>query len=376
MQVLVAGFLSPVEFGLIRVMESAIGMAVLLTASGPTAIAVATAHEDPSAENYWTLMGAAMVTAVPATLFGGLYLATLNPQVTIFALVVPLTSATRVTVGFLQGSSRVRIASKVTVRTAIVGSVIIVAASFFWGVSGWLIGRLVSEGNAARSLVLCSGNRLRAIRLARDNVVRTIVDGYQVTAALALRYAMDNVALVSLGVFHPNSESLGLFGLATTLSTIVLLVPAALVILGMPRLSRQANRPASGNNLVKLQVLTLAVALAAGALVSLCYWRLAPLLFPQFAGASTVVFILCAAAPFRAVASASGAFLLVRGQRGIQIYLNLGLAAVSIPTIVIAAAMSTHIWFLAALMLAGEAISAMCFLFATWRIQREHSGSF
>jgi O-antigen/teichoic acid export membrane protein len=185
---------------------------------------------------------------------------------------------------------------------------------------------------------------------------------------------MDNIALLSLGVFQPKSENLGLFGFATTLYSIVLLVPAALVTLGTPKLSRLISaRPASGNSLLRLQLLTVAVALPAGVLVSIIYWQLAPLIYPRFAGASNVVFILCAAAPFRALASTSGAFLLVRGRRRIQIWLNLGLAGIAIPTLIVAVAVSSQLWVVAGLMLAGEVVSAASYLAAALQTQRDES---
>jgi len=208
----------------------------------------------------------------------------------------------------------------------------IVAFTAWRGLDGWVAGRYLGELCTASVLLfpLRRVARWRGAADPRHGYGFLVGHGVAVAASLALRTAIDQGGLLALGHWDASRESVGFMGIGTLALSVVLVFPAALGQLLVPRFAAGAADRARvrAGFLGAARITALATVPVAAAGVLLC----GPVLravFPAYAPAVPLLQVLLLSLPARAVEALAGGVLLAYNRNGVTVVYNVLMLAAS-----------------------------------------------
>ncbi len=172
-QLIVAKFLTPIELGQIRTMQSYTAVAVIVAAFGfHTAVLKLCSEQRSPEEKEHILSANALLTAIPSIgvllLFVGLSRAALlspdeatNRLLPLYALVVPATVYTSLSMMYLQALKKIQLMAKIQVVIRLSGFLLLLLLTYVYGIIGFVLSTILVGYIALAPLVHITGIRFR-----------------------------------------------------------------------------------------------------------------------------------------------------------------------------------------------------------------------
>jgi O-antigen/teichoic acid export membrane protein len=373
-QFMIARVVGPEDFAVVRTVEATLNVLVVAASFGMPILAVTTIAGLTDEKAQGRMLGSLVALAVP----GGLATAALASLASealapaaasylrILAWVMPLTAASRTALNYFQGRQQVQRIAGYTVALSLISLVVVIAAVLTAGLTGWVVGRYVTELLFITLLLWSVGPSLSLSGgiPGGHGILSLLRAGSGIATSLLIRTAMDNAGLYLLVFSGAPDATVGYFGLSSLVLLALSIVPSSIASIALPRMVTRIRHPVAFHALVRRVgagsiVLTLVMAgttaLFAGPAVDL--------LFPSYAKAVPILLFLLAALPFRVVSALSAVVLLACDRMVMSVWANLlGLA------VTVCAGVAGTAWWgatgTACAVIAGEVVSAGAYVIA------------
>lgn len=376
LQLALAAVLAPRDFGIVRVTEVVVASATIFAAAGMPSMMMRFVAEQPLTG--WrrlvthrvlaTVARSAAVVAVAVALISrALVTADAAAFLVGLAPCVAFAAVSRTCIAYFYGVSDARRVPRLTVPPAVLATVVVITGARFFGLWGWVAGRVVGD----LLLVLIAATAVRATLgdgepAAMDERLRArllLATGVPLAVSLLARSLIDSSPVLVLARAAGASDALGVVGLVSLIAAALTVVPGSMATLALPSMVRlaQQDRLELSRKLCRLVGVTLALTLPAAVLGALVAEPLTRRLLPAYApGMSTAAWLLLTVPP-RVLASLAGTSMLATDRVQSAFVLTLGTLAV----ILAAQALAAGRWGLegvVAATLAIESLSALVFL--------------
>lgn len=376
----IAAILAPSDFGVVRSVESVLALLVLAGSLGMPTLTLRMAADTQYPEIRGRLLGRCLQVAAGSSLIFGALMAAgallwaraVGAYLAALVLVATASTASRVCVAYFQGVGRIRDVSLLTFRLAFLCVPLAVAPVIGMGLTGWVIGRYLSEGLLLGALLsrLWPAVRFHGPLPHSFSLPELASAGATVSFSLLLRYSQDAVGLLVLSRLAPGSPGLGHLGMGLLLVSALMVIPGAVGTIFLPRMVQARHSRTASRNALRSQIL-----LALGSAVLPCavmafstsFWIGAFL--PQYRGAEAILAVLLFVAPCRAVTGAAGNLLLAHARYGFAVAVN-ALALVSLATLSVILAGRLGALGVAWAILLVEGACAVAFTLGAWRTAR------
>jgi O-antigen/teichoic acid export membrane protein len=340
-QLSIARLVSPAEFGIVRAVESALVVLLLLACFGTPTLAVRLAAEVDRPQQGALLRRLLLVAACSSFVVSiatvAWTFATPRSQFTsslrFLVWTVTLTSLSRIIYNFHQGVMRVHRASVVATALAAVSFALLTGLVWRYRLDGWIAGRLVGEALSLTGLLWLVRRALTSsAQLPPQHAPMALLRfGAAITTSFFLRGALDATGIFTLGLVGADIAEIGYFGLGTLLATAILLLPASLGGVLLPRMvagrTRNTSSPYLASGLRWAVALTVPISL----LGTVSAPGLLALLLPAYVPAAAILQVLVWVAPLRAVTAVAGTQLLAGSNVRTSIVINgIGFIALAI----------------------------------------------
>ncbi|MDT3671428.1 MAG: hypothetical protein ROZ37_14000 [Aromatoleum sp.] len=336
-QFLVALILSPSELGVIRSLESALSVLVLVGSAGTQALSIRDIAEEQNPRRRMIALRNIYLVVITGALIVGLTVvgarALMRPSAIVDAValcagMVLLTNMLRATTGFAQGAALVQHCYRRLMVLSGVSIVLQISLAGARGIPGWIAARYLGEAVTLIGLLIVLRRATPPVPwrapLEWVELMRSVRHGSAVNLALVLRLLADSLPVLALTAFKVPTDRIGVFGLAMLALTSVTLPLAVLVQRALPKmvsaLSRKGAMEAQMSELVRMTLLTGVVGAAALCAVSMiAYWLIGGAYSSAFLFAAVLSWIL----PIKALALAYGTRLMVVRRYGASVWINL-----------------------------------------------------
>jgi O-antigen/teichoic acid export membrane protein len=375
-QFMIARVVGPEDFAVVRTVEATLNVLLVAASFGMPMLAVTTIAGLGSERAQGRMLGALVALAV----LGGLATAALASLASvalapvpaaylrIMAWVMPLAAASRTALNYFQGRQQVQRVAGYMVALSFISLAVVVAAVVTAGLTGWVVGRYLTEllfltlllWGVGPSLSLSGGipggHRVRSL-------LRT---GSGIAASLLIRTAMDNAGLYLLVFSGAPDATVGYFGLSSLVLIVLSIIPTSLASIALPRMTTRLHDPVALRAFVRrVAGATIAVALVLAGAAALLARPAVDLLFPSYGEAVPILLLLLAAVPFRAVSTLCGVVLVACD----RVYMTVGINLLALAVTTLTWAAGTSQWGAAgtaAAVVAGEVVGAGAYVIVAW----------
>jgi O-antigen/teichoic acid export membrane protein len=335
-QFAIARLVTPGDFGIVRTVESAFSLALVVASAGLPSLAIkSVAMMETQALQGRLLrrlvslvMVTSLVTAVIVSAGAPLFVSPAAARwlsIFIFAL-IPVAVA-RTCTNFFQALGIVKRVSIVVASGSAVGVVTVVFLVARYGLTGWIAGRYVAECLLAVVALLLCLPYLRSTDILPSSVRRRalLMEGGAVSSSLLVRSAIDNVPVLSLGWFAIAATDIGYFGLGSIIAGALLLIPAAMNSLAISRLvaSLRAGHDAARRLFTRLQLAAALMTVPAMLALMVALPPLVERVAPRYSPGIGVLRALVAVVPLRGMTTTSGGLLLAAGRISLGLWFNI-----------------------------------------------------
>jgi O-antigen/teichoic acid export membrane protein len=331
-QLVIARFVSPADFGIVRSVEAALAVLLVLASFGAPTLAVRLAAEVEESQQ-GALLRRLLLLAVCSSALVCLAMVAwslIGPRTPVTRVlgvlvwVVILTSASRIIYNFHQGIMRVHRASVVATGLAAVSFALLTVLVARHGLNGWIVGRLVGEALSCAGLLWLVWRLLRESRSLGQTYYPSwlLRFGAVITVSFLLRGALDATGIFMLGVTGAQPAQVGYFGLGTLLMTAILLLPGSLGGVLLPRMVVRRTDAEPAPYLASGIRWAIGLTLPASFLGTLLAPILLAALLPAYTAAGSIVRVLLWVAPCRAVTAVAGTQLLAASNVRTTILIN------------------------------------------------------
>lgn len=379
-QLALAPLLGPAAFGVVRTVEALVGVGAIVAAAGMPTLIMRYAAE--RADTTWraTVARRLLAAAAVAGTVVALGLALLAPLFATseaaswtrwLAPSAALTALARTGVSYFFGTGRPRIVPRLSVPAAVVGGLLVVGGGATLGLRGWAGARLTSD--LLLLVVVFWAVRRDTSGEARDPDPRLalsalLASGLPLALSLVARSTMDNAPLLVLARTSASPTTRGIAGLVLLVASGLLVVPAGVVNLAVPRMVERAQRDrlALARFHSRLTLLAIGVTALPGLALALAARPLADRFLPAYApGVDVLGWLLVATAP-RVASSLAGTALLAVDHIRTSLVVTVASLAVLLPALVMGWEARGLVGLVAAT-LAAEGASAIAFFLVARR---------
>jgi O-antigen/teichoic acid export membrane protein len=361
-QLVLATFLGPADFGIVRTVEAYLSIALIVGTAGMNSLAVTTIAEagDPAVRA--SLLARLLVLALGVSLLCAAIICVILTFVDqssiahyLRALIwaIGLTACSRTCFNYFQGIKQIKQYALSTAIASVVSLIAITVPTYLGGLRGWIFGRYAAEAAFLTLAVILVRKRI-AFRPLPSAYSWTNLGmlGASIALALLVRTALDNAAVLSLSWFGRSKADIGYYGLGNILSIVLSIIPAGIANIALPRFAESRRDPERVRQLFwRVTKWSLALMGPIVVLAVLASRFLIRLLSERYAPSVPVLQILLLQVPFRLLAIIAAAALMGLNRNDLTVICNvllLGLAlafyAVAIPRFgVVGAAWATFI---------------------------------
>jgi len=384
-QLILARLVSPVDFAVVRTVESTLNVLLIAASMGMPMLAITTVaalrDEEAQGRILGTLLGLSaaggLITAVAASLAAGLLAPPAPAYLRALAWIMVLSACSRTSINYFLGKQQVHRVAGYTVLLSLFSLGIVVAAVLTAGLSGWVVGRYMSELLFLALLVRAVGPSLRLSPLRGDQRIGSLLTaGMGISLSLLVRTATDNAGIFLLTFSGAPASTVGYFGLASLVLLGLLIIPTSIGSVALPRIVARLREPFGVHDLVRrvaIGSLALSVLLA-GAIAILARPTIG-LLFPSYVPAVPMLLLLVLAVPFRALSSLSGMVLVACNRVHLTVWTNV----LTLLVMIVAGTVATFHWGAvgtACTIVVSEVISAGTYVTSAWLALRRVPASF
>lgn len=335
-QLLVTFFLNPSEVGVVRSLESALSVMTLVGSFGAQALSIrdVAIHKRISDQilvlrsiYIIVLLGAFLMIVGIFTMRALWQKSVILDMLLLASGMVFLTNAVRATTGFAQGASLVNKIYLPLIPLSIFAVVIQLTITSLWGISGWIIGRYMSESVMLLGVAALIYKLVAPVPSQKTiNLVQIRQLGYNgilVNLALMLKVVTDSLPILILTTLKIPTDQVGFFGIAVLVMTTASLPLAIVAQRALPLMVMQDGHKeiADTQNRDLVRVL-MKLALSGSALLTVgslwLYWGVGG----RYALAFLFTAVLCWTLPLKGLAIAYGTVLMVKRSYKIAIWIN------------------------------------------------------
>ena len=256
-QLTLARILGPEQFGIVRRVEIIVQILVTLSSAGMPTLAVKSIAEISDLRLRGQLLGrliqlvfctALLVIGINQLLYLFVVPSDLSPFLAVLTLSIAMTSTSRTIMNYFQGSKEIKQLSYYLFGLSAVTFSLILVGVLLCHMSGWLVGRLGGE----ILYLLCSWLIIRRVLATlawqgsdlpvRYSHVNLLKMGLPILLTFLLRLLVDNLPILALGYYNIPERSLGHFGLASLITTGLLIVPGAACNIAIPYFVEKLQR--------------------------------------------------------------------------------------------------------------------------------------
>lgn len=333
-QFLIARLVSPADFGVVRGVEAALAVVLLVVSVGMPSLAVKSIAEVDDPATRARLLGRLLLLSIGFPLaclplvvvVGPLLLPTEARPYLLALLGVPvLASFDRTGLNYFQGIKQVQRMATLNVALSLCALGIIVSAVALFGLPGWVAGRYLGEA--------CFGLALLAVLRPHLGLRGPLPEcytpgallglGVPIALTLVIRSVQDNLGLLLLGTLGFDSASLGYYGLSTLFVTAGLLLPGAVANIALPHLASRRREPDQFWLLYARLLVASAVVSSACAMAVVAVALAVPLLIGSaYAPVVPLLSLLALAIPARGIATAAAVPLLALDEVPVLLAIN------------------------------------------------------
>lgn len=322
-QLVIARLLPPAAFGVVRVVEVTLGLALVAGSAGLPSLAIKSVASLGTASLQGTLLRRLLslviatsgATAILLMLVGPLLVASdVDPWLMRMAFLIVPMAVGRTCLNYFQGIQRIQRISLLSAASAVVSLVGVSLLVARYGMPGWVAGRFLGESlTAAIGLALCLPLMGRREVLPPTHGTGALLsEGGALSLSLLVRAAMDAMPVLALGWFGVQSADIGFFGLGSLITAAVLLLPGAVSNVVLPRsVAAFQQGPAAATASFRRMLLVTVVLTVP---LSVLLWAVGPALInwlvPDYAPGIPLLRLLLVVVPMRALTTTCGAFLL------------------------------------------------------------------
>lgn len=336
-QLLVTFFLNPSEVGIVRSLESALSVMILVGSFGAQALSIrdVAIHRKISDQilvlrsiYLLVLVGAILIIVGVFTMRVVWQKSVMLDMLMLTSGMVFLTNAMRATTGFAQGAGLVNKIYLLLVPLSILAVVIQLAITSRWGISGWVIGRYLSEGVMLIGVAALLYKTIFPVEIKGPidllQLRKLGYNGILVNSALMLRVLTDSLPILILTVLKVPTDRIGFFGIAVLVMTTASLPLAIVAQRALPlMLMRNGHQETANTQTRDLVLLIIKLALGGSAVLTLgsllLYWGVGG----RYELAFLLTAVLCWNLPLKGLALAYGTVLMVKRSYSISIWINI-----------------------------------------------------
>ncbi len=341
-QLLIARLVLPADFGIVRSVEAALAVILMLVSAGMPSLAVKSIAEVQAPAVRARLLGRLLVLSMGVPLLCVPLVAAVAPWFVppearaylVGLLGVPiLASFNRTGLNYFQGIKQIQRMAVLNAALSLCALAVIVLAVALVGLPGWAAGRYLGEAcfGLALLIALCPHIRLRGSLPSAYAPAALLGLGVPIALTLVLRSVQDNLGLLLLGVLGFDSEALGYYGVSTLIVTAGLLLPGAVANIALPHLASRTRLPDQLWPLyARLLRGSVAVSLASAVTVGAVALVLPLIVGPEYAPAVPLLALLATAIPFRGVATAAAVLLLACDRALLILMINVSVLALAV----------------------------------------------
>ena len=371
-----AHLVGPEEFAVVRTVEATLNVLLIAASLGMPLLAVKTIAELPDEQAQGRMLGTllvvsllgGLVTAALASIAAGVLDPISAGYLRELSWVMALSACSRTCLNYFQGRREVHRMSRYTVILSLISLAVLILAVRAAGLSGWVIGRYVTEAVFLWLLVWRVGPALSfSGRMPGNNSLRSLLTaGGGIATSLLVRTAADNTGLYVLTFAGFPAATVGYFGLSSLVLIALSIVPASIVSIALSRIvSRLADPAALRWFLRRVAIWSLAIAVGLAGAAGLLARPAVTFFFPSYEPAVPLLWLLLAVVPFRALSGLAGIVLVACDRVRLTVWVNVFTLVVTIA----GAAQATSVWGAAGTATAvvvAEVITAVIYVTIAW----------
>lgn len=320
-QLIIANMVGPAKFGIVRNVEAIISIVVLFGSAGMPTLAVKSIAQTIDPVMRGRILGRLIRLAFAISLGISIFVVIAAPRfvnsdvakyLTMLVWVVALISCSRTCINYFQGIKQIHQSSIYTAVLSVVSLILVTLSVRFAGLDGWIVARYISEGLFVALTLFLTRKVVKFTGLLPEaySYKALMLLGGPIAGSLFLRSTLDNAGVLFLGRLGATNEEVGYYSLGAILVIVLMILPAGLSNLAMPRLAERSSEPAKllhfFLNLIT-QTLILVVSLSLIGVFIVPY--VIQIFLPEYIPGIATIQILMLVIPFRAIASMCGAVL-------------------------------------------------------------------
>jgi O-antigen/teichoic acid export membrane protein len=336
-QLLVTLFLSPSEVGIIRSLESALSVMILVGSFGVQALSIRdVAFHKKLSDQILVLrsiyllvfLGAFLIIVGIFTMRALWQKSVILDMLLLTSGIVFLTNSIRAATGFAQGAGLVNKIYLPLIPLSIFAVAIQLTITNLWGIPGWIIGRYVSEGVMLLGVAALLYKLITPVAIKKNislvQIKKLGINGILVNSALMLRVVSDSLPILILTALKVPTDQIGFFGIAVLVVTTASLPLAIVAQRALPLMVMRDGDKETADTLNRYLVrMIMKLALSGSALLTvvslLLYWVVGG----PYALAFLFTAVLCWALPLKGLALAYGTVMMVKRNYVISIWINI-----------------------------------------------------
>lgn len=335
-QLLITFFLTPSEIGVIRSLESALAVLILIGSFGAQALSIreVAAHIDKPDQllilrhiYLLVVFGALMMVMGVFTIHASWQSSVILDLLVLSSGIVLFTNAIRATAGFTQGARIIKDFYLYLIPLSLSALAVQLFVAAYWSVSGWIVGRYLSEGimllGMAALLYKLDYSALKQGCISWVQLYRLGCNGVLVNLTLVLKVIADSLPILILTALKIPTEKIGFFGLAVLVVTTTLLPLSVVAQRALPLMViDDMHRGAVYHHDRYLVKLNMKLALGGSLILTVASLSLYWFVGGDYALAFLLTAILCWSLPLKGLALAYGTVLMARRSYSVSILIN------------------------------------------------------
>lgn len=336
-QFMTAFFITPSEMGIIRAIESVLSILILVGGLGMQSLSIReVAVNQDKINQINVLRNIYMLISLGAllTVFSVIIVRSFSNQsimldhIVMISGVVFIANAIRVTSGFAQGAGLVGKTYLHMMFATIASQALNVVVASQWGVTGWIIGRYISE-LITLTVIIWIINKLVGVfnhyaPISSKQIKQLLYDGFKINIALIVKLIGDNVPILMMVALKLPNDKIGFFGLAILAINSSMLPIVISAQRAFPKMSSYRFKPKELAGITKMLVkICLKLAFLSFIILFIGSILMYKILAGVYADAFLLTAVLCLTIPLKSIALAYGTNLVATNQMNAAVKINL-----------------------------------------------------
>jgi O-antigen/teichoic acid export membrane protein len=334
-QLIIAKYLSPSQFGIVRSIETIIVVLFLIGSLGmPTLAIKEVARAESDSEKILLLLKLLVIVLIcSGSIALIIYFILKISESSEIKLVLQsliwlilLIGLSRTCLNYFQGIKQIKKMSAINTFVSFSSLMIMIFAVKLFGINGWIFSRYLGELILffAAVIVLFKNESIdwNGKRFLTP-FKKLIIEGVGLSSSLLIRTCIDSLPILLLGYFQFSYEKIGYFGFSTLILNSMMIVPGIIANLAIPKFIEIVNDKVSSYGLYKRLIkVSLSISIVLMVVIITFATGIVYNYLDKYRAAIALTIILAISLPFRAVSSISGSVVISHGISSIAVKVN------------------------------------------------------